>query len=107
MRKVGVLVALIGCMILCNPVRVMACDKTSGCYAKNEIVQCGTIHGEYLYTHYITEPNGYHYSCDVAKESSVHTITCSGCNAYLRSEVRTCSMKHSSCSKTEKNLCQY
>ena len=77
-RKILAAVA-IASIILCNGNSVQACDKTPECYSTSTIAICGTLHGTHAYTHVVTEPNGYTYSCSVDSESSVHTIKCAGC----------------------------
>lgn len=106
-RKILAAVA-IASIILCNGNSVQACDKTPECYSTSTIAICGTLHGTHAYTHVVTEPNGYTYSCSVDSESSVHTIKCAGCEAYLRSESRTCNIKHSHsrCQKSQYGICQ-
>ncbi len=107
MKKILASLVLTFCLVICCPISSMACNKTSGCYATAVTVTCGTQNTAYSSTHYIIEPNGYSYYCDVANVSSVHAITCSGCGAYLRSESRICRKEHSRCGGTQFGLCQY
>ena len=107
MKRILLSLALVSCIILCSSVRSEACNKTFGCYATAETVTCGTPHGEHAYSHYVAEPNGYGYYCEVSRVSSVHSITCMGCGVYLRSEVRTCRMEHADCGMIENYMCQY
>ncbi len=86
--------AMVGMMCMVVPQNVEACDKTSGCAAKGEIVTCGHVHG-YTVGHSWIADNGYVETCSVTYVSGPHTITCSGCGAFLREEQRTCSEVHS------------
>ena len=109
MKKIFVSVIMFAYILSLNSLDAQACDKTPECYSTKENIICGTMHGTYAYTHYVTEPNGYTYGCSVHEESSDHTITCAGCGAYLRSEIRTCNLIHSNarCNLSQRGLCQH
>ena len=107
MKKSIITTALVLCIVLCSSVRSMACTATSGCYAVTEIAVCGAQHSDYAFAHYVLEPNGYGYYCQVYYVSASHRIICSGCQAFLRTEMRRCAETHSGCGGTKNNLCQY
>lgn len=100
----------VGAFMLCvmNTVTVSACTATSGCYATTTRVVCGAVQSMPYGSHVVTEPNGYQAYCSVTQVAGPHSIYCTGCNAFLRQENRTCSIIHTNqhCF-SQYNLCQY
>ncbi len=107
MRKLVGSLALSLCIALSFTFQSQACTVTSGCYATLEEVICGTQHADYAFAHYVQEPNGYGYYCQVYNVYAMHTIKCAGCHAFKRSELRQCEENHSHCGGTHENMCQY
>lgn len=100
--------AMVGMMCVAVPQNVEACDKTSTCDATKETVTCGHVQG-YTVGHSWTADNGHVETCGVTIVSGPHTITCSGCGAFLREESRKCSEVHSNkqCPYRDRtNICQ-
>lgn len=85
-----------------------ACNKSSGCYAENHIVECSKVQELVRGAHYVEEPNGYGSWCYVSEVLGEHTIKCSGCKVELRKENRTCAQLHTNehC-YDQYYLCQY
>lgn len=108
MKKIIITFALALCVLATSNIKSEACTKTAECYATAETATCGTLYGSYIYSHSVTEGNGYSYNCTVYNESSYHSVTCSGCGAYLRNEFRTCNIvhSHSRCLLSQRGLCQ-
>lgn len=93
-KKGFVVLLAMGIIGLCVPQNVQACNKTSGCGAKDTFSVCGYVQATTGY-HEVTEPNGYTSVCTITLVHGPHTIKCGGCEAVIRSEYRKCSEVHS------------
>ncbi len=106
MKKIiGILLAVV-ILGISVKTEALACTQTPDCYATGETVVCGTQYATTT-THIVSYPNGYTGTCSVDTIKATHYIYCSGCDALLRTEVRTCKVLHSDSHCYDENgLCQ-
>lgn len=106
-RKIIAVFSAVAILGLSVGTETLACTQSPECDADNENVVCGTQYATTT-THIVSYPNGYIGTCAVDTISAIHYIYCSGCKVLLRTEVRTCHIRHSDEHCFDENYrCQY
>lgn len=112
MKKIKKIIAVFSAVTILGlsvGTETLACNQTPGCEASNVSVVCGTQNATTV-THNVGHPNGSVTTCAVDTISAMHYIYCTGegCGALIKTEYRTCHIRHSDEHCFDRNnLCQY
>lgn len=93
-----VIVGIIGTLAIIDSQIALACEVTQGCKG-NYSSECISVSSKVEGSHQVGDNTTFKEQCYITITSGTHKISCNGCNKFIKTENRTCSIVHSS------NLC--